>query len=841
MKKRFTFLIAAIMLLTMIVPTGEVWGQTKSNITLTASSGFGSSYGTNHTFTAGGIGFKDSGVMYNAKGTPNGFAVKQVIQFRKSSNGAGVLYNTSEISTITSIEVTLVNNNNGFYVYYGTAENPTTNSIASSSLTPVTGTFSYTNTNSSTSSATSYTFTFDLSSYSATYFRILNGSSANYVGSIVINYSTGYSVTYTPGSGNTATNVVDNNISGSYTVRANNGQNGNPNFSKTGHTFRCWNNGTNDVNAGDNITVSGNVTLTAQWNPIEYTITYKPGFETSQPDIEDTKYYGEDYEIADNVFDAPSDAHSFAGWKDGSNNEWTPGDIYDGNDALTLTAQWTTATMYTVSYDCNGGSGCPSNTIVESGTQINLPAAPTYADHTFNGWMCDADLETYAVNASYTVTGNVGFEAQWIDNLSAPTFTVTGVGNGTANTYYATANVTIQAADGATIYYTTDGNDPTTSSSVYNGAITVNTEGTKTIKAFATKAGNGPSAIASQTVIIVNREDATFTNGIYSEPFNSQSSFDNWYAYSVSGDATWVYSSYGAYIKGGNNSNEDWLVSPKMAVANGQLSIAFSCVGRYGGDSDMITVIYSTDYPGYGNPTEYTWNSVTTSPALPYYADSWTFQDITCTLTGNFDHVYFAFKYISKTTYDSRAVFEMKPFSAKQYYHVTYVANGGGGTMIDPNLYAVGSEVTALECTFTAPSNKVFSNWKVEVDDEDPEYVNGGETFTMGAVVTLTAQWVEPAQIITVTYSENGATHSDNVTEGDEVTLVEPTYAAPANMTFVGWAENPITKFSESAPAYVTEYEAVASKTFYAVYEYNCPTGGITKGWKKVTDATTFG
>ena len=184
-----------LLLCTLIVGSGTMWAD---ELTLTASSGFGSSYGTNHTFTASGIGFKDSGVMYNGKGNPSGFALKQVVQMRKSGSGAGVIYNTTAISTITSVEVTLVNNNNSFTLYYGTTENPSTNSIASSSLTPVTGTFSYTNTSGSTVSATSYKITFDLSSYDPTYIKIENGSSANYVGNIVINYEEAASPCATP-------------------------------------------------------------------------------------------------------------------------------------------------------------------------------------------------------------------------------------------------------------------------------------------------------------------------------------------------------------------------------------------------------------------------------------------------------------------------------------------------------------------------------------------------------------------------------------------------------------------------------------------------------------------
>jgi len=62
-------------------------------------------------------------------------------------------------------------------------------------------------------------------------------------------------------------------------------------------------------------------------------------------------------------------------------------------------------------------------------------------------------------------------------SLSAPTFSPA------AGTFYEPTNVTINAQDGSTIYYTLDGTDPTTSSNVYSEAIPVSV--TTTIKAIA--------------------------------------------------------------------------------------------------------------------------------------------------------------------------------------------------------------------------------------------------------------------------------------------------------------------------------------------------------------------
>lgn len=68
-----------------------------------------------------------------------------------------------------------------------------------------------------------------------------------------------------------------------------------------------------------------------------------------------------------------------------------------------------------------------------------------------------------------------------------------------------TATVTIATSEqGATIYYTTDGTTPTQSSSVYSGAITLNTAGTHTIKAIAVVQDKMNSSVAMETVTVAS-------------------------------------------------------------------------------------------------------------------------------------------------------------------------------------------------------------------------------------------------------------------------------------------------------------------------------------------------
>lgn len=104
------------------------------------------------------------------------------------------------------------------------------------------------------------------------------------------------------------------------------------------------------------------------------------------------------------------------------------------------------------------------------------------------------------------ITWEVG--GSTVETVATPTFSPE------EGTYTEAQNVTISCStSGATIHYTTDGNDPTTSSSVYSNAIPVSS--TTTIKAMAVKSGMNNSDVASATYTInssgSSSEAMTFT------------------------------------------------------------------------------------------------------------------------------------------------------------------------------------------------------------------------------------------------------------------------------------------------------------------------------------------
>ena len=105
---------------------------------------------------------------------------------------------------------------------------------------------------------------------------------------------------------------------------------------------------------------------------------------------------------------------------------------------------------------------------------------------------------------------NVNGTIRVINGTGTPSF------NPPEGNYVGAQSVTITSDAGSTIFYTTDGSNPTTSSA--HGAsplsgISVPVSTTETIKAFATNSGTGPSLVASATYVTVPTAIWTNTAG----------------------------------------------------------------------------------------------------------------------------------------------------------------------------------------------------------------------------------------------------------------------------------------------------------------------------------------
>ena len=141
-------------------------------------------------------------------------------------------------------------------------------------------------------------------------------------------------------------------------------------------------------------------------------------------------------------------------------------------------------------------SGNITSIVLDGTTVTGFTATDgTFSNGTWSGNAASVVLTATATQKINTIT--VTYSSGGTPTCATPTFSPAG------GTYESAQNVTISTTtEGATIYYTTDGTNPTNSSSVFSSAINVTK--TTTIKAMAVKAGSNNSSVASATYTIVS-------------------------------------------------------------------------------------------------------------------------------------------------------------------------------------------------------------------------------------------------------------------------------------------------------------------------------------------------
>lgn len=186
--------------------------------------------------------------------------------------------------------------------------------------------------------------------------------------------------------------------------------------SRTGYIFKGWYMGENRVLAIP-VGTTGNVVVSAKWEPITYTID----FDTNGglPTLSSI-----DYTIESDSFtlqEITKVGYTFDGWYNGETKvtEITTGTY--GN--MTLVAKWT-ADLYTISYDLADGVNSPENPTsytIESGL-ITLKD-PTREGYTFAGWYNGEQLVT---TIDSNTLENISLTAKWTVNSYKLTFDVDG-------------------------------------------------------------------------------------------------------------------------------------------------------------------------------------------------------------------------------------------------------------------------------------------------------------------------------------------------------------------------------------------------------------------------------
>ena len=226
-----------------------------------------------------------------------------------------------------------------------------------------------------------------------------------------------------------------------------------PTSTRTGYTFKGWKvtaaegNWTQDlVYTGSSVPAGkyGNVTFTAEWKAIEYTITYDNNGATTSVTAP-TKYT---IESEDALGEPVRNGYTFDGWlasEAADGTAWTNGNKYAAGTALSgkygnvkLTAQWKPV-PYTITYTdsvASGDSAAGTDTYNPDNTEGKVLKTPTKVGYIFQGWkVITTDAVSAWTNTSYSEGtsltgkyGNVTLEAQW----TARSYQITFNGNAPA-------------------------------------------------------------------------------------------------------------------------------------------------------------------------------------------------------------------------------------------------------------------------------------------------------------------------------------------------------------------------------------------------------------------------
>ena len=535
MKRKFTFLIAAaVMLLTMVATTGTMWGQTYTLVSSLSSIEEGTyciaalnneKYYTVPNTTINGQTFTCTEASYaNNVLTPANGHGEFVFTPVTNVNNAYYIYNTNlekYLVATGSKKFGYVDNTSDDYGYW------TFSTVTSGGFS---GAFSVQH-SSKTQYMRAYNNSvrcYDGTSNNGVYIFVQNATSDPIISAsdVEIDYNaTQGSIAYTL---NNATGNVDAEVTNGDWLELGT-------ITASTVPFTCSANEGNQRTATVTLSFEGAtdkvVTVTQAAAPVTYTTIPEifAAATTTETNVNVTfgnwvvsGVNGFNAYVTDNIgngFIIYKSEHGFAvNDKLSGTVTGTPLKLYNGSAEFTNLT--TSTTGLSVSNDgeitvitnktiaelggVNTGAVITLNGLTYDGTNLSDGTNTIKPYNSLYSGMSFTNDKTYNVTGVYLQYGNTkeilprsaaDIEEIVLPTVATPTFTPA------AGTYTSVQNVTIACTtEGATIYYTTDGSTPTTSSAPYTEPIQVGE--TKTIKAFAVKDSMIDSEIATATYTI---------------------------------------------------------------------------------------------------------------------------------------------------------------------------------------------------------------------------------------------------------------------------------------------------------------------------------------------------
>ena len=429
------------------------------------------------------------------------------------------------------------------------------------------------------------------------------------------------------------------------------------------------------------------------------------------------------------------------------------------------------ATLYTVTFNSNGGSSVDAITQGSAGANITMPAAPTYADHTFQGWVIGGT--TYAAGASYTPTANITAYASWKE-------TCAGGGGGGATLFSQNFNSATEVAYEADIERTYKVGGTTLSGLVGSSAnlfnfvgcdkkgscgIGVNSETGANSKSYAGKFGAYANNTSYKWALKTADLSATAPTAV-------KVTFDALLAVVDNGTSKQAVT---VILGNGFEQNTSQPAANKTYTGftfyTGSSSSKKHAISKVG----STTLLSASEKIDYNTEKSFTWVVNNTGSNLDYtdpngetqtlatgtwdlwmgttlLIDGTNRQTGSSTFSGSvIKQLYIGSPNGVKHEFliDNIVVTDLTPAGGGCFY-VTYDGNGAdGGSVTDAVAHASGSNVTVLGNTDTpAAFTKTgyrFNGWNTSATGNGISYAAGATISSISADVTLYAQWVADA------------------------------------------------------------------------------------------------
>ncbi len=628
---------------------------------------------------------------------------------------------------------------------------------------------------------------------------------------------------------------------------------------KNGYEFAGWFT-SQTYREGEQVTTTedilDDITVYAQYRPIEYTITYELGANKDEIIVNDNP---ETYTIEDDTitFVAPIRA----GYKFVS---WDTAEIIGGSyNDVTVTATWETIT-YTITYVTNGGTNPSANSTeytVEK--NVNFGDATANDGYKFVGWYLDSEYTT-EITSTQGYTEDLTLYAKWESSAYSIIYELNGGTNYEDNPseYYYSTTDSIQLNDPERVgydfagwYTTATFDDDTKVTEIAKGSI-----GEKTLYAkwtpityYITYDLDDGTIADDANPSEYTIETATIT---LAEPSKTGYTFDGWYSGNtkfteitlgstgtLALTASWTAIEYKiTYVLGTNGVNGDnpetYTIESDTITFEDPSRVGYEFAGWVDADGNAITQIEKgttggititakwtaiTYYITYdlddgtiaddANPSEYTIETATITLAEPsktgYTFDGW--------YSGNTK--------FTEITLGSTGTLALTASWTAIEYKITYVLGTNGVNGDNPETYTIESDTI----TFEDPSRVgyEFAGW-VDENGSPITQITVGST----GAVTITATW--SLNTYSITYELNDDDDDSTVNNNPTEFTVESatiTFADPSRVgyTFTGWytAETGGEKVTQITAGSYKNVTIYATWIVYAVDEVSISDNGL--------------